>query len=203
MDITDTTPITLRLSQQFRVLAFDNRGAGRTDKPDMPYTIEMMADDTAALMDAAGIKQANFMGISMGGCIAIPLALQHPDKVKSLVLVSTYAQQTRQTLMRRLLFLVKRIPLLEARLSKYPQPYYAFERQQKASRGYDCSGRLGEIRAPMLVLRGTSDRIVPLPLAEELQAGIKGSKMITFPGGHIFFIFVPEKFCETVAAFLT
>jgi 3-oxoadipate enol-lactonase len=201
-DITDFMPIAHRLSQKFRVLAFDNRGAGRTDKPDIPYTIEMMAEDTAALMDAADIKRAHIMGISMGGRIALALALQHPDKVRSLVLVSTFARQTGMTLRRRMLFFIKRIPMIEARLSKYPQPTYAFERQLGASRGYDCSGRLGEIHVPTLVIHGESDKIAPLPLAEEMHTGIKGSKMTTFPGGHLFFLWKQEKFCDTVSAFL-
>jgi 3-oxoadipate enol-lactonase len=201
-DMTDFMPITLRLSQNYRVLAFDNRGAGRTDRPDMPYTIKMMADDTAAVMEAADMRQAHILGISMGGRIAMALALQHPDKIRSLVLVSTFARQTPMTFSSRMLFFIKRIPLIEARSGKYPQPDYAFARQLKASRGYDCSSRLGGIHVPTLILHGTSDRIAPLPRAEEMHAGIEGSEMITFPGGHIFFMFAAERFCDTVSAFL-
>jgi len=87
-DLTVYEPIINELSQKSKVLAFDNRGVGRTDKPDAPYAIEMMADDTAALMSGVGIEKAHVLGISMGGRIAMALALQHPDKVKSLVLTS-------------------------------------------------------------------------------------------------------------------
>lgn len=134
-DITVFMPIVLRLSQQYRVLAFDNRGAGRTDKPDIPYTIEMMAGDTAALMDAAGINQAHILGISMGGRIAMALALEHPEKVMSLALVSTYARQTAKPGRVRLLSIVNRIPGVRSVPGRYPQPPYAFRRQLKASRG--------------------------------------------------------------------
>jgi 3-oxoadipate enol-lactonase len=71
--------------------SFDNRGAGRTDKPDAPHTIELMAKDTAALMDALSLERANVLGISMGGRIALELALSCPNRVGGLVLVSTSA----------------------------------------------------------------------------------------------------------------
>jgi 3-oxoadipate enol-lactonase len=203
-DVADNEPIIRLLSQKYRVLAADNRGAGRSDKPDVPYSIEMMADDTAGLMDTLGIGQAYVMGISMGGRIAMALALGHPGHVKSLVLVSTFARQTGAGVSRiRRLNVVNRIPLVQSLFSKHPQPQYAFKRQLQASRSYDCSGRLGEIHVPTLILHGAGDRIAPLPLAEEMHAGIRGSRMITFPGGHIFFMMKQERFCSAVFDFLS
>ena len=90
-DLTVYKQIISLLSQGFKVLAFDNRGAGRTDKPDMPYSIEMLADDTAQLMSAVGIRKHHVLGHSMGGRIAMALALQHPGKVNGLILASTSA----------------------------------------------------------------------------------------------------------------
>ena len=77
------------LSQEYRVIAFDNRGAGRSDKPDIPYTMEMMADDIAGLLDVIGIESAHVFGISLGGMIAQHFALRHPQKVISLILGCT------------------------------------------------------------------------------------------------------------------
>ncbi len=77
------------LAQQFQVIAFDNRGAGQTDKPDGPYTAQMLAADTAGLLEALGIRQAAVMGHSMGGFIAQELALSRPDLVSKLILAST------------------------------------------------------------------------------------------------------------------
>src|SRR3990167_9486363 len=74
------------LSQYFRVLIFDNRGAGQTDTPDLPYTTELMAKDTLALMTALNIPRAHIVGHSLGGCIAQQMALIAPDKVKKLVI---------------------------------------------------------------------------------------------------------------------
>lgn len=76
-------------SKRYKTVIFDNRGAGRTDKPKVAYTIKMFADDTAGLMDALKIKRAHILGISMGGMIAQEFALNHPDKVERLVLCST------------------------------------------------------------------------------------------------------------------
>jgi 3-oxoadipate enol-lactonase len=78
------------LSREYRVIYFDNRGTGRSDKPDIPYTIKMMADDAKGLLDAIGIDSAHVFGISMGGMIAQELAVNYPDKVKSLILGCTF-----------------------------------------------------------------------------------------------------------------
>ncbi|MFC1948371.1 alpha/beta fold hydrolase [Chloroflexota bacterium] len=76
-------------SSEYKLILFDNRGAGRSDVPDSPYNMEMMADDVAGLLDAIEIASAHIRGISLGGMIAQHLVLRHPKKVKSLILAST------------------------------------------------------------------------------------------------------------------
>jgi 3-oxoadipate enol-lactonase len=76
-------------SQQYKVIAFDNRGTGATDAPDIPYSMEMMAGDLRGLLDNIRVKSANVFGISMGGMIAQHFALLYPEKVKTLVLGAT------------------------------------------------------------------------------------------------------------------
>jgi pimeloyl-ACP methyl ester carboxylesterase len=77
------------LSKNFKIVMFDNRGAGRTDVTDREFTIRLFADDAAGLMDALRISRAHVLGISMGGMIAQELALNYPEKVEKLVLCST------------------------------------------------------------------------------------------------------------------
>jgi len=77
------------LSKNFKIVLFDNRGAGRTDVTDRECTIRLFADDTAGLMDALRISRAHVLGVSMGGMIAQELALNYPEKVEKLVLCST------------------------------------------------------------------------------------------------------------------
>jgi pimeloyl-ACP methyl ester carboxylesterase len=80
------------LSKEFKLVMFDNRGAGRTDISDTEYTMKLFANDTAGLMNALGISKAHMLGISMGGMIAQELALSYPEKAAKLVLCSTGSQ---------------------------------------------------------------------------------------------------------------
>jgi len=80
------------LSKMFKLVLFDNRGAGRTGVSDREYTMKLFADDTAGLMDALGISKAHILGLSMGGMIAQELVLNYPEKVEKLVLCSTGSQ---------------------------------------------------------------------------------------------------------------
>jgi pimeloyl-ACP methyl ester carboxylesterase len=77
------------LSKQYKVIVFDNRGVGVSGKPNSPYSIELMADDAKAVLDAAGVESAHIYGISMGGMIAQRLALKYPEVIRSLILGCT------------------------------------------------------------------------------------------------------------------
>ena len=198
-DISEWDGIIRWLAKKYKVLAFDNRGAGRTDKPDTPYSIEMMAHDTAGLMQTLGIEQAHILGISMGGRIALALALRYPTSVKKLVLVSTSARSIKNW--RRYFFgILSSAPIFR---SKYPQPHYAFMRQRQASFAYNCTDKLHELQIPTVIMHGKKDKVVPYTLAEEMHTGIKGSKMLTFAGGHLFFLIKErQQFLDAIAEFI-
>ncbi|MGH2461529.1 MAG: alpha/beta fold hydrolase [Chloroflexota bacterium] len=201
-DLTQSERIIRELAKRTKVIAFDNRGVGRTDKPDLPYSIDLMADDTAGLLAALGIERAHVLGISMGGRVAVALALRYPARVRSLILVSTSVKRIPINWWRRLIFLIPRIPVLGTLGDRYPQPYYAFARQRDASRAYDAADRIHEVRVPTLILHGKSDRVAPYRLAEEMHAGIRGSKLIAFDGGHLFPFFQQPRFLKAVLDFV-
>jgi len=84
-------PLVRAFSKHYRVVTFDNRGIGGSDKPTGPYSTKMMAGDTIALMDHLGIDRAHILGGSMGGMIAQHIAIDHPQRVDKLILFSTSA----------------------------------------------------------------------------------------------------------------
>ena len=203
-DVTDYERMIPLLCAHRKLILFDNRGAGRSDKPDIPYSIEIMADDTAGLLEALGIAQTDVIGVSMGGRIALDLALRYQRMVHKLVLVSTSARVL-PTPSRKRLDTLLRIPFAQKwmnALNRYPQPYYAFWRQREASGGYDATSRLDQIHSPTLILHGKKDSVAPYALAQEMHEKIQGSQMVTFDGGHIFLFFHPKEFAQAVLDFL-
>jgi len=77
------------LAEHFQVITFDNRGVGQSDKPEGPYSAQLLAADTIGLLDALGIEKAIIAGHSMGGFIAQAIALDYPHRVEKLILCST------------------------------------------------------------------------------------------------------------------
>jgi pimeloyl-ACP methyl ester carboxylesterase len=176
------SPIVTALAERHQVLVFDPRGSGRSEKPDVPYSAEEMADDTAGLLDVVGMQTPTVIGYSMGGRIALSLALGHPDRVRSLLLAATSARTppTRPLTWRWFMMDV----LGRIRLPVDPQPRYAQQRQREAFRTFDCSDRLDQIRVPTTVIHGRDDHITPFAFALELQRGIPSAHLVTVKGGH-------------------
>ena len=84
-----STEMVDMLAEHHTVIMMDNRGTGRSSKPDEPYTIDMMAADSAKLLEVIGIEHAHVMGFSMGGIITQAFGLNYPEKTLSLVLCGT------------------------------------------------------------------------------------------------------------------
>jgi len=195
-----------------RVIAFDNRGSGRSSAPDVPYTTRLMADDTAALMDRLRIEAAHVLGVSLGGMIAQELALAHPDRVLSLQLHCTTARPDRYMLAllenlrtaraglgaeqaQRAMALWLFAPttfnerpefvetmLYAARTQPYPQSDVGFARQGDAIVSHDTLDRLGAITCPTLVGVGEEDALAPSRFSREIAAAIPHAEIHTVPG---------------------
>jgi pimeloyl-ACP methyl ester carboxylesterase len=198
--------------RELRVIAFDNRGAGRSDKPAMRYSIALFADDTAGLMDALGADSAHVYGQSMGGFIAQELALRHPRRVRTLVLGSTSCggRQAVAASPENLAGIgmmnvlapreaaEKGLPLLYSdefiaghrdfliqrslREAKLRPPPEALGRQIQAAIRHNTFDRLPDIRCPALVITGSDDKIVPADNSRVLAERIPGAELAVLPG---------------------
>src|SRR5262245_20306040 len=194
------------LAERYRVVVFDNRGAGQTDSPDIPYTIRMMAEDTRGLMDALGIAEARVVGVSMGGMIAQELALQHPERVRALHLGCSMArhdahlsalsagwQEVRARLGREEAMRVigpwlfgavtynERPEFVEMIIQNglanpYPQTVTGFNRQTEAVMAHDTLDRLKAIRCPTLVSVAEEDILLPPRFSRQLVAAVPGAR---------------------------
>ena len=105
----NTEPCTPVLADHFKVVDWDLRGYGQSDKPSQKYDMEVWADDTAALMDKLGIERAHIHGTSMGGMIAQIIAGRHPQRTLSLTSIfsSTGSRKVGQLAMSSMLMLIK------------------------------------------------------------------------------------------------
>ncbi|MDZ7956448.1 MAG: alpha/beta hydrolase [Aulosira sp. DedQUE10] len=220
------------LVKQYQVIRFDNRGFGRTSAPDSPYTIQQMATDTAALLENIGIKKIHLAGHSMGGLIAQELTIAHPEKVKSLILISSLAKgdalfnsiiATWGELPRTLdLKLYQQIVLpwiftdefysipgmidmIVNMAINYPFPPtpHGLYHQSRAILGCDTTQRLKDIKCPTLVLVGKEDILTPVKFSQQLAQSIPQAELVVLnAGGHGFLIESPEDVTAAILKFL-
>ena len=220
------------LARKYRVVTYDNRGAGRTSAPDKPYSIKQMADDAVGLLDTLGIARAHVLGFSMGGYIAQELAAAHPERVEKLILLATApyidgygkvvvgnwvnvrrSNMSREQIVRYTSQFLYSPELLgdEERYERavqnnlanpYAQQDHAFIRQAQAVLAFDARDRLPGLKSPTLVLVGKDDILVPPRNSEKLAKLIPGATMKTLSGGHLGCIEYPHEYNETFIEFL-
>jgi 3-oxoadipate enol-lactonase len=201
-----TVPV---LAERFEVIAFDNRGSGRSDVPDGPYTTELLADDAAAVLDAAGAERAHVYGISLGGMVAQQIALRHPDRVDRLVLGATTpggeAHVAAGEDVQRLVGARGTLTAEQAAWGSVPINYARRTRARGGQRiAEDVAQRLrypitgpgygaqlaaamhhaadpAAIAAPTLVVHGEEDVLIPPENGRRLAAMIPGAELTVWP----------------------
>ena len=185
-------------SQEHRTLIFDHPGVGASEDSGGVFTTAGLADDTIGLMDALEIEKANVLGVFMGGMIAQEMALQHPDRINSLILAGTYArpdakrrmliQQWRELSLggasvevmvrERMLWTLQEETLEQTDLidqmielfvqERTPLTEEVFARQCDACIGHDTLDRLSTLANPTLAICGRRDLLTPTKFNREI-----------------------------------
>lgn len=218
------------LQGRFRVITFDHRGTGRSERPGGRYSIDRIALDAAEILDAEGCDSTNVIGHSTGGMIAQYLALDRPDAVRRLVFSGSWDRpDARFRLMfeTRLAVLLAAGPEVYQNLTHslgYPAAYleaHAAELAvavENAGRVLaplsvakarlemlltdDRSTELGAIGAPTLIIGATDDALIPFYHSQRLADAIPGAQLAILDGAHFFPKVHPGPFAAIVREFL-
>jgi 3-oxoadipate enol-lactonase len=196
------------LSAKYRLVCMDNRGIGESTSQVEAWTMQDMARDASAVLDALGEKEVYVAGTSMGGMVAQTLALEQPERVKRLVLMSTSFGGRDSTppapeaaavllpvknvataeLQRRALVALSAPgfgdaqPALIRELSELrgrtPTRGRVFKAQFGAIVAHDCSQRVRSLQMPTLVMHGQDDLLIPVANGKQLAARIPGARFV-------------------------
>ena len=218
------------LEAHYRCIFFDNRGMGRSDVPQGPYSIRTLASDAVAVLDAAGVSAAHVVGASMGGMIAQEMALRDPERVLSLTLgCTTYsglfarwphlefvprrvqwsrsARLDRERALRPLLYadttpeeLIEEDVLMRCDCN---WSYKGFFNQFLGVLRWSSYRRLPQIRVPTLVMHGDQDHLVPIENGQVVAARIPGARFALIRNaGHVLTTDQPEACIDALLTFL-
>jgi pimeloyl-ACP methyl ester carboxylesterase len=199
------------LEAQYRVLAIDLPGHGGCPRPRRPLSVHGMAEQVTRVLKDEALPPSHVIGVSLGACVALALALQASERVRSLTLISGFARLRPagaagglRMLLRLALLTAAPMRLVAWQVARatFPRPgqedlrRLAMESIQRTSRrsyvaaigallAFDVRGHLGRVRCPALVVAGSEDRTVPMSAARALAGGIPGARLVGVPGaGH-------------------
>ena len=192
---------TAFFSKHYRVIAVDTRGHGKSPRGSAPFTIRQFAEDLNEFLDERGIRQANLLGFSDGGNIALVFAIRYPERVKRLILNGANLDPAgvRPTV---------QIPIvLGYRMASLFAKKSADAKQNAELLGLMVNDpmipveELGKVTAPTLVIAGTKDMIRESHTRKIAEA-LPNAKLAILPGNHFIANRNPEEFNRVVEAFL-
>jgi 3-oxoadipate enol-lactonase len=214
-------------SETFRVLRYDQRGHGGSDVPPGPYSIEDLGGDFLSLLDWLGIDRVSICGVSLGGATAMWLAAHAPERIDGLVLACTSPRFGDPDPWLERAALVRRSgvePIADTVTARWFTARFAEERREVVSRfrdllastppegyaggcegvaGWDFRERLGQVRAPTLVVAGADDPATPLEHARLIADRIQDAKLVVLPGAaHLANVEQADTFSRVVAEHL-
>ena len=202
-------PVIIKLSKHFRVITFDNRGVGRSPHENDGITIQRMTDDCVELMEHLNLSSAYILGHSMGGMIAMDLAVRYPDMVEKLILEATAPKLSSRNKelfsdwvsylktgmdkglwFRNIFYWIFSPEFFEdkemldqaVKMSvdyPYPQTDKSFENQVKAVSVFDCTSEIDKIQSPTLIMNGEQDLLFSSSRAPELFRNTANLQYVT------------------------
>lgn len=229
-DLTSWKRALPLMEKQYQVITIDNRGAGKTEHPGQPFTMEDLADDASGLLIGLDIEKAHVLGASMGGNVAQELTLRHPDQVSTLTLMSTYMRRPERSSVGidAMINTVREGASIETFLTMMQAWCLTnaafrgrenvaqndrrgarerdlclvdgFARQKAALDNFDSHERISAIKVPTLVIHGNEDIMVPHRFGEELASRISGSKLVLLDGCG--HMIAPDRYHNLVLEFL-
>jgi 3-oxoadipate enol-lactonase/4-carboxymuconolactone decarboxylase len=210
----------------FRLLRLDTRGHGASDAPEGEYTLAMLADDVVAAMDAAEVDCAAVAGVSLGGMIAMELALRHPERVTALALICTSATMDRAAWADRvakvraggtaaIAGLAMERFFSPAFVRAHPELAESVRRCIVATAGAGYAGaaaairdmtlieRVSSIQLPTLIVAGNRDTSTPfVGHGERLVATIPAAQVVHLEAAHLAPIEAPAALAAALRRFL-
>jgi 3-oxoadipate enol-lactonase len=232
-DLSMWDGVAEHLRGKYTVVRYDHRGHGRSPTPPEPWTIEMMADDTAALIEAHCDGPVHFAGLSMGGMTAQALASRRPDLVRSITIAnsaSAYdaAAQAMWAARVETVRLKGVGAIAEVAMQRWFTPAFradkthggaqrvallrqGLERMSGSAYAAACAAvaaidfrdRNTRIACPTLVIAGTLDEATPLSASEQIVAQIPGARLRTLEAAHLSAVEQPAQFAQLLDGFLS
>ena len=220
---------TRHISKSRLVVAYDHRGNGKSPDSDGLGELETYAQDFLEVMHSAKLQRADVCGISFGGRLAQYLAINYPDKVRSITLAATQAgpagtveghsvlenmgSMTGQEIFERVVPLLfgpdyidshrRHLQVFADSRAKNPLSPIALKRQMDAARGFDPGDDLHRISVPTLIIHGTLDKLCPIEEAYTLESAIPSAELVELPSvGHSPNIEAPSAFNAALESFL-